>query len=253
MAADATQAVLCGWLAGMGQAVVGHPGDTLKTQLQATGRIRGLELRSLMRGIGSPILGCGLLKSVDFGTYSTLRRRTDLDHWRCGAVTGLATALVETPIELVKVKQQLQAEGSMAACVRRILSRHGVLGLWQGFLATALRNVPGTACYFGVYAHLNQRWPGHEARSGAAAGVAYYLGCYPLDVLKTRVQQDDNPQGGLRRAIAGLRPAMLHRGLGICLLRAIPANAAAFWIWERSMRLLSVGGDTPQSPRPRRM
>ena len=236
MPLDSTQAVLCGWLAGVGQAVVGHPFDTIKTQLQATGRIRGVALPSLMRGIVAPVVGCGLIKSVEFGTYTTIRQRYDRNAWRCGALTGLAASIVETPIELVKVKQQLGQRGSSTtARIRGILSLHGPSGLWQGWTATALRNMPGTACYFGVYAYLTQRWPGHEALCGAAGGTAYYLGCYPLDVLKTRVQQDAHPNRSIWHAITGLRPAHLYRGFGICILRAIPANAAAFWIWEYSI------------------
>lgn len=80
------------------------------------------------------------------------------------------------------------------------------------------------------------------AFSGSLAGYAYWISCYPFDIIKTKMQGDDfiNPKylnfrdcfkktlqhGGFRG---------LFDGIGTCLLRAGPANAAGFSGFEYAM------------------
>lgn len=68
-----------------------------------------------------------------------------------GAITGLFITSVETPIDLVKTKLQIQIFGhktpkytTVLGCVRYLSNKHGFQSLWQGAGATAVRNVPGT-------------------------------------------------------------------------------------------------------------
>jgi solute carrier family 25 carnitine/acylcarnitine transporter 20/29 len=79
-----------------------------------------------------------------------------------GAMTGLVIAFVETPIDLVKTKLQVQIFGSQlnpekfkapiyttaAGCVRYTVNKHGMRALWQGLGATLIRNVPANALFF---------------------------------------------------------------------------------------------------------
>ena len=87
-----------------------------------------------------------------------------------GAMTGLAVSLIEAPIDLIKIKLQTQiflsshlvssreplthlgpAYNSVFGCVRHIARTDGMLALWQGWRATAIRNVPANTCFFPVF------------------------------------------------------------------------------------------------------
>ena len=82
--------------------------------------------------------------------------------------------------------------------------------------------------------------------SGGLAGVCYWLSCYPMDVVKNRIQaapdikppQFDGMVGAFRTIYRaeGLRGFFV--GFTPCALRAVPANAAAFTAFETAMRLL---------------
>lgn len=82
-----------------------------------------------------------------------------------GAFTGFVISFIETPIDLVKTKLQIQIFQSSAwhasakssspinsvyGCAQHIVKHHGMKGLWQGWAATALRNIPANALFFPV-------------------------------------------------------------------------------------------------------
>ena len=88
--------------------------------------------------------------------------------------------------------------------------------------------------------------------SGATGGVCYWLACYPLDVVKSRIQLAQAPpsKGGwlsggyvTRELGAVLResgPRGLFAGLGPSLLRAVPAAASTFLGFELTRGEISV-------------
>ena len=75
----------------------------------------------------------------------------------------------------------------------------------------------------------------YQLLGGSVAGLAYWTSCFPLDVIKTKVQSDSlsDPyyknyfdvwrktyrQGGVREFYRGFLP---------CIIRAAPANSVAF-------------------------
>lgn len=120
---------------------------------------------------------------------------------------GFVSSFIVNPVERVKVL--LQADPSLAGmgeieCVQRVLQQEGWFGfLGRGLGPTMLREVPSDAVYFSVYGLLMQQtwlttvflpepWMASLA-FGAAAGVASWLPVYPVDLVKTLVQ---NTQGG---------------------------------------------------------
>ena len=73
------------------------------------------------------------------------------------------------------------------------------LGLWTGFRLHLLRDVIGSGIYFGVYEttkqSLNSYYGAEKANSagaiavaGAICGIGAWVVTYPLDTMKTRVQ-----------------------------------------------------------------
>jgi len=166
-----------------------------------------------------------------------------------GAMSGALISLPSAPFELVKVRRQLEysiaaSKGitfvkppGTAEAVMDIFRANGLVGLYTGFRLHFLRDTSGTALYFLEYdgmRHLLGRnrlgeqgptpaWlPIHQSVvpffCGSLAGVTSWALIYPLDVVKTKVQQ---------RALAGER----YRGP-----------------WETLYRL--IRGPDPNSPRP---
>ncbi|BFZ24649.1 hypothetical protein BsWGS_27688 [Bradybaena similaris] len=140
-----------------------------------------------------------------------------------GASAGMCQIIITTPMELLKIQLQdagrsatvdLTAEAGkanagVAAVVKPqrlsatritldLLRTRGIMGLYQGCGATALRDVTFSAVYFPLFANLNslgKRREGsdqavfyHSFISGCAAGCTASFLVTPFDVVKTRLQ-----------------------------------------------------------------
>ncbi|KAG0204488.1 hypothetical protein BGX28_003582 [Mortierella sp. GBA30] len=164
-----------GYISGVAGLIIGSPLDVLKVRLQAqgeskTGAVRNITsnnhslstmvqnegIKSLFKGIASPIVGLAGLNSILFASYSASMRlletvsppRPDpsstspfsagstgealqpLSHvFTAGFVAGVACFLVSTPTELVKCRAQVIASqldpNSSVAAQRAILSESG--------------------------------------------------------------------------------------------------------------------------------
>ncbi|RUS71013.1 hypothetical protein EGW08_021225 [Elysia chlorotica] len=149
-----------------------------------------------------------------------------------GAGAGLCQIVVTTPMELLKIQLQdagrsdllsvylasvdlsenagkVMTEGAGGAAVKparlsatkitlELLRTRGILGLYQGCGATALRDIFFSAIYFPLFANLNKlgkRREGsdqavfyHSFLSGCLAGCTASFMVNPFDVVKTRLQ-----------------------------------------------------------------
>lgn len=161
-------------------------------------------------------------------------------------------------IERVKVMMQAQENNSLYAneleCIHAVLKSEGWIGLLtRGLKVTLARDVPSYIVYFVVYGLLMQTnmkdsigiWASMVA--GATAGMACWVPVYPIDVVKTRMQ---NTMGGKADASEGLSVNAISvaiamcrtegigaffNGLGILLLRAAISNGVTFWIYDLIM------------------
>ena len=192
---------------------------------------------------------------------------TVVEGFAAGALTGFAVAFIECPIDLFKTQLQTQVFqqqpqfSTLPATVRAVLHAGGARGVFQGLVPTLLRNVPAVSFYFGAY-ELTRNWLARRAGvkvselgvgpllvAGAAGGVSYWALTYPLDAVKSTIQADALEkqkrryggvvstaramwaEGGLRRFFRGLTP---------CLLRAAPANAVCFLLYEKARAVLDA-------------
>lgn len=119
-----------------------------------------------------------------------------------GSVAWGVASLAESPIDFFKSQMQKQLIDSrqnpgtplkftsMADALRRSIALNGVLGPYQGFSATLLRNLPAAGLYFGTFETLKLKLPvltgddkptmAHLFVAGGAAGLAYWTFFYPL-------------------------------------------------------------------------
>ncbi|KAH9958833.1 mitochondrial carrier domain-containing protein [Russula dissimulans] len=315
---DPTLDFFAGTAAGVSGITVGFPFDTVKYRFQnpssnvqyrstfhALASItREERLRGLFKGISSPLATAPLLNGLLFATYRFLIKfqmwhddQTPDDQqptlgqvFLAGGGCGLASTLLTTPIELIKIQQQKQQQHlstpktgripTARAVALHIYRTAGVRGLYRGFGATMLRDVGGFGLYFSGYEGTLRLFapaptPARPAQhadpvldevadtlsrplgwaplllAGGAAGIIGWLGTFPFDVLKTRMQaQAQTPDVDARHraaaragtsssswraarelyAEAGARG--FWRGLAPTIVRAVPVNMAVFGTFE---------------------
>jgi hypothetical protein len=166
-----------------------------------------------------------------------------------GAFSGAALTPFLTPFELVKNATQTSVLmsstsdpstprgpniGSVAPAktdtrigpwkaLRQIVATRGPLGLWTGWNLHLARDTVGSGIYFGVYEAVKQTMTSyrHEdqpntmlavAIAGITCGVMSWVFTYPLDTMKTRVQNQLVGRFATRDLSASVKEEML-RGL----------------------------------------
>lgn len=121
-----------------------------------------------------------------------------------GGLAGGCQVIFTNPLEIVKIRLQVQGETALLAGTARIgavsiVRELGIRGLYKGAAACLLRDIPFSAIYFSTYANLKKH-VFHEGKAGkrlsplellcagSLAGMpAAYLAT-PADVIKTRLQ-----------------------------------------------------------------
>lgn len=224
----------------------------------------------LYKGIASPMLGVAAMNASVFGVYGlSLRILGNDDQARltniflAGCASGVVSALITSPIELIKIRQQLnysssQTQPSTLQVVRDIWQKRGIRGLYRGLGTTSIRDL-GYGPYFLSYEVFNRTFASfHHDRadqlsnvemaiSGGLAGVVGWLSTFAIDVIKTRVQATDSRSGNAfmfaaRQTYAEGGLSAFFAGVGPTVLRAIPANAVLFLAFEYTKSSLTQFG-----------
>lgn len=130
-----------------------------------------------------------------------------------GGLAGACQIVITTPMELLKIQMQdagrVQAANKAAGkppvklsawgISKELLRTKGIVGLYKGTGATALRDVSFSIVYFPLFARLNSLGPKKSPTSdeavfywsflsGCVAGSFAALAVNPFDVVKTRLQ-----------------------------------------------------------------
>lgn len=269
---EAVKDILYGSIAGAVGKAIEYPFDTVKVRLQTqpahmfpttwscikfTYDNEGL-WRGFYQGIGSPLAGAALENAVLFVSFNQAKRLLDVESsltplsktvW-AGAFAGACASFVLTPVELIKCKLQVSnlsttktSHTKILPTIKSVLSERGFLGLWQGQSGTFIRESGGGAAWFTTYevvknylasrrqAEQNTTW--ELLASGASAGLAFNASIFPADTIKSTMQTDHiDLSSATRKIYARQGIAGFYRGLGITLIRAVPANAAIFYTYE---------------------
>uniref|UniRef100_A0A182NZV8 Mitochondrial carnitine/acylcarnitine carrier protein CACL n=1 Tax=Anopheles epiroticus TaxID=199890 RepID=A0A182NZV8_9DIPT len=176
-----------------------------------------------------------------------------------GCLGGCAGVLVGFPFDTVKVHLQTQNHRNPLYrgtydCFRKIIVREGVHGLYRGMSSPMAGVAVVNAIVFGVYGNIQRRTTNPDALyshflAGSAAGLAQSVVCSPMELIKTRLQLQDNlPRGAERfsgpmdctRSIwrrEGFRG--IFRGLGITAARDMPGFSSYFVAYEYMVRCVA--------------
>ncbi|XP_052429780.1 solute carrier family 25 member 48 [Carassius gibelio] len=242
---------LAGWIGGASSVIVGHPLDTVKTRLQAGKGYKNTlhcvvtiykkeNVTGFFKGLSFPLASITLYNSMVFGFFSNTQRLISryrygdgrhpcsvLDLTVASMLTGLVSVGMGAPVDLVKIRLQMQTQPVLAEnfnlagngsvplrsmgiqsqslyrgplhCISTILQNEGIQGLYRGAGAMILRDVPGYTLYFVPYT-LFCDWLNPDGSAslhpcciwlaGGLAGSISWVTATPADVVKSRLQAD---------------------------------------------------------------
>ncbi|KAG5525227.1 hypothetical protein RHGRI_031787 [Rhododendron griersonianum] len=208
-----------GGIAGAFTYVCLHPLDTVKTKLQTKGAseiyssaldavgktFQSKGILGFYSGVSAVIVGSTASSAVYFGTCefgkSVLSKVPNypsvLIPPTAGAMGNIISSAIMVPKELITQRMQAGAKGRSWEVLLRILEKDGVLGLYAGYSATLLRNLPAGVLSYSSFEYLKTAVllrtkqahlePVQSVCCGALAGAISASLTTPLDVVKTRL------------------------------------------------------------------
>mmetsp|Transcript_12638 Transcript_12638/g.27327 ORF Transcript_12638/g.27327 Transcript_12638/m.27327 type:complete len:392 (-) Transcript_12638:604-1779(-) len=204
--------LLAGATAGCAVEAALYPIDTIKTRLQAMiggGGIQALLKsgggKSLYAGVWGNLVGVAPSSAIFISVYEPTKKWVEAElepsqHYIgpmvAGALAGTASSLTRVPTEVIKQRLQTGEFKGAVAAIRSILAKEGLRGLYAGYGAFMLRDLPFDAIEFVAYEQLKRAWSAYNKRElnpaetsliGAFAGGFTGIVTTPLDVLKTRL------------------------------------------------------------------
>ena len=242
---------------------VGHPIDTVKTKMQAQrgfesgGMIRTLAttlktqgVRGLYRGALPPLLGSGVFRSTQFAVFEAAYTFLDTRLGRSeipltgglqtrvvlsGILASSARAVIETPLEYIKVSGQTQQGWRLSH-------------VYTGFGVTWCRTVGLMCTYFILVDSGRRNAPelfaspllGPFLMSGVAATLGWWV-VWPLEYMKSQVQgRYGEREAVVRRMRRIVRERggflALYRGIGPGTLRSFLANGTSMIVMQNAQK-----------------
>jgi len=179
--------------------------------------------------------------------------------------SGFVTSFLVTPIERIKVMMQASNSDEDGTptysnefkCAKVVLKNEGWIGLMgRGLGPTLVREIPSYGLYFLLYGILSTL-PSAASMgkiaplvNGALSGMGSWIPVYPIDVVKTLVQNSDGSQAGgdevgslnaidvARDLYADGGITAFFDGLTPKMLRAAVNHAVTFFIYDIIMTAL---------------
>jgi solute carrier family 25 thiamine pyrophosphate transporter 19 len=180
-----------------------------------------------------------------------------------GAVAGLVSRFCIAPLDVVKIRLQLQTHSlsdplsyqgikgpvykGIVPTLKTIVSQEGITGLWKGNIPAELLYVCYGGAQFTAYRSLSQlqatlphRFPPtvESFISGAAAGAIATTITYPLDLLRTRFAAQGTEKiyasllGSIRDIVRDEGPRGFFQGVGAANFQIVPYMGLFFAAYE---------------------
>lgn len=210
-------------------------------------------------GVQTSMAGQAIIKAVVFAANAAILDALQQSHafgdqtaaqlLFAAASAGFITAFIAAPVDRIKVLMQAGGQnykGKEDVCVKAVLKTEGWKGLMgRGLACTMVREIPAYSLYFGVYGGL-QQWtsvadhlgPLAPPIFGAIAGCACWIPIYPIDVVKTVIQntRGEEKEKNAIEVIGDLYqnhgPQVFYDGIAPRLLRQAVNHAVTFAIYD---------------------
>mmetsp|Transcript_13767 Transcript_13767/g.55273 ORF Transcript_13767/g.55273 Transcript_13767/m.55273 type:complete len:296 (-) Transcript_13767:2137-3024(-) len=281
---DAAKDFAGGTVGGIAGLLVGQPFDVLRiraqtlwVQRQGTALSHAMEMLgkegvlSLFKGVVPPMLGNGFQNAVLFFAYGTAMRAISPDGkvdeaslamvTIAGSIGGFCCSFVTGPVELLKVRQQVDEKKTglgTVSLVKSMVTAEGFSGIYRGLFATLVRDVPSYGFYFCSYEQIRRLYAGHAGCSllevpgsvdflaGGVGGCLSWTVIYPIDVVKSRLQMER--EGSVREGFFRCAKRIFStegwrvfgKGLGLTVARAFPVNATIFYFHGLTVKALNL-------------
>ncbi|TDH64724.1 hypothetical protein CCR75_002479 [Bremia lactucae] len=211
------QSMWIGATAGMGGIIAVYPVDVIKTRMQnslvatsaaqtLTTIFRNEGVGSFYKGLGPQLLGTIPDKAVSLATREFVKSFFDKPNafkasLTSAAVSGCMQSIVMNPVEVVKVRMQLDRTLKPIGIIREL----GMQGLYRGYTACLARDVMFASTYFTLYDMAKSQLGVQDGTSlgwsmiaASTAGIPAAFLTTPLDLLKTRMQARNATVCGFR-------------------------------------------------------
>ncbi|KAL8124298.1 protein MITOFERRINLIKE 1, chloroplastic-like [Apium graveolens] len=232
-----------GGLAGAFTHVCLHPLDTIKTKLQTKGAkemysgpfdaiVKTFQSNGFLgfySGISAVIVGSTVSSAMYFGScefgksiLSKLEYPSLLIPPTAGAFGNIISSAIMVPKELITQRMQTGAKGGSWEVLLKIVEKDGVLGLYAGYSATLLRNLPAGVLSYSSFEYLKTAVlsrtkqtdmnPFESVICGALAGAIAATLTTPLDVVKTRLMTEVGTDAAAAGVAATLKQILVEEG-----------------------------------------
>lgn len=231
--------MMIGATAGMGGIIAVYPVDVVKTRMQhsrvsssALQVLNGIfykeGVRSFYKGLGPQLCGTIPDKAVSLATREFVKGKfadpnAFVASFASATASGVVQSVVMNPVEVVKVRMQIDSSLNALGVVREL----GLQGLYRGYSACISRDVMFAATYFTLYDMAKRKLQiedgsslGWAMAAASTAGIPAAFLSTPLDLCKTRMQARGAPanlgmvgtfkqvysEGGMAALFAGWGP-----------------------------------------------
>eukprot|EP01134_Creolimax_fragrantissima_P001031 CFRG1031T1 len=178
-------------------------------------------LRSLYKGLGANVVGVTPEKAIKLAVNDTMREvLTDKNTGKlslprqivAGGMAGLFQVSATNPMEIVKLRMQLQnlKPPETRLTTVQVVQGLGFKGLYKGVAVTWLRDVPYSVVFFPLYATLRDKFADERGiagipqilMAGNVAGAVAAFACTPADTIKTRFQAEGTTYSSIRECFS---------------------------------------------------
>ncbi|KAG1369747.1 protein MITOFERRINLIKE 1, chloroplastic [Cocos nucifera] len=246
------------------------PIDAVKTKLQTRGAarlyssavdaalhiFRSEGVLGFYRGVSAVLVGSASSSAVYFGTCELGKSLLSkippfpplLIPPTAGAMGNIVSSAIMVPKELITQRMQAGAPGRSWEVLLRILEKDGILGLYAGYSATLLRNLPAGILSYSSFEYLKSfvlsrtgkayLEPAQSVCCGALAGAISASLTTPLDVVKTRLMTQTHADATrkisetVRLIVMEEGWAGLARGIGPRVLHSACFSALGYFAFE---------------------
>ncbi|XP_071951487.1 solute carrier family 25 member 43-like [Antedon mediterranea] len=177
-------------------------------------------------------------------------RLTDFQNFSCGAVAGIVSRTVVSPLDVIKILTQVgttDTRNGFLNSFMNVYKSQGLRAFWKGNLIGCLRLSPFSAIQFSSYYKFKHLFADQHGRlapyssmaAGTLGGVVASILTYPTDMVKTRliVQHTQKPRySGIIHAFALIVKEegvlALYKGMFVSICGALPFTACTFVTYE---------------------
>lgn len=222
---------------------------------------------SLWRGNFANCLKVAPSKAVKFASYEQVKlmvcrdpsKPSIAENFFSAGFVSAATGLAVFPLDTLKTRLSIQTERvTMTSCAKDLYATRGLRGFYAGAMPSLLSTVPFSGINMAAFMHGKQVWKGTFGYSdieplpphvcvllSVFSTLSAQIVAYPLYCVKTNLQAGG--EVSTRGFVPEIRHIMskrgirgLYAGLSMNFLKALPAVAVTFTVYEQAKAFLGV-------------